>query len=180
MMPNDVVMAFFPCTRFEDQIMLYFRGERNGTAKWTDLENLQQGMKLHEELHDLYLGISKLAVIAIRRRLRMVIENPYSAQHYLKQYWCLRPAIIDKDRSKSGDYFRKPTQYWFIGFKPLDNLVFEPLDHVDTLNLKKATKTDGNGVDRKLLRSLIHPQYASRFIRQYILPYEVWQGKETE
>lgn len=30
----------------------------------------------------------------------------------------------------------------------------------------------------KTARSMIHPQYADRFIRQYILDEEIWRGKQ--
>lgn len=33
---NDYVFAFFPCTRFENQILLTFRGENCGQKNWSD------------------------------------------------------------------------------------------------------------------------------------------------
>ena len=71
---------------------------------------------------------------------------------------------IDKDRTENGDYYKKPTQYWFINCKPKYNLVFEPLEYVETRRIDYV-----NGSDRKTQRSLIHPQYASRFIKQYLV-----------
>ena len=91
----------------------------------------------------------------------MVFENPAGEQHYLTRYWCLKPAIIDRDRRENGDKFKKPTQYWFIGFKPYQNLVFEALDYVET-------KRIDCGCNQRE-RSEIHPQYANRFIRQYLI-----------
>lgn len=99
----------------------------------------------------------------------MVFENPYSEQHYLTKYWCLKPAIIDRDRTENGDYYKKPTQYWFIGFKPQQNIVFEPLDYVEPLKINNLWGTKHEDV---VMRSKIHPQYANRFIRQYILEEE--------
>ena len=65
-----------------------------------------------------------------------------------------------------GDYFKKPTQYWFIGFEPKNNLIFESLEYVpyQTINNPKF-----DGVGRETARSMIHPQYANRFIREFIL-----------
>lgn len=40
-----------------------------------------------------------------------------------------------------------------------------------------VTSDNPLGVDRKTARSMIHPQYADRFIRQYILDEEIWRGK---
>ena len=95
-----------------------------------------------------------------------MIENPYSEEHYLRRYWCITPAIIDRDRRKNGDKFKKPTQYYFIGFEPQTNLVMEPIEYI------KCDK-DITHQNTWKERSEIHPQYANRFIRQYILESEV-------
>ena len=164
---EDVIMAFFPCTRFEAVIPLFFRGEGLQQKDWTDTQKLKYSMMLHDELHENYEAISKMASIVIDRGLQMVIENPYTAPHYLTMFWCLKPAIIDKDRRKNGDYMKKPTQFWFLGFKPKDNLVFEPIDYVEYRTVKDMKGKDNK--TRQVRRSEIHPQYASRFIRQYVL-----------
>jgi len=105
-------------------------------------------------------------VVAIRKKLRLVIENPYTQPHYLTTYWCIKPKIIDKDRRENGDYMNKPTQFYFINFEPHNNLIFEPIDYVEKRTI--ATLKNGDKT-RQVLRSEIHPQYANRFIRQYIL-----------
>lgn len=43
-------------------------------------------MKLHNELHELYELISMLVVVAEKRGLQMIIENPYTQPHYLTSY----------------------------------------------------------------------------------------------
>ena len=63
---GDLVLAFFPCTRFEARIPLGFRGEMNQCKNWDDEKKLEYAMKLHEELHLLYMLISKLFVISLR------------------------------------------------------------------------------------------------------------------
>lgn len=165
--PDDLIMAFFPCVRFEDQIMVHMRGQCNTQKNWNDEKKLEYSMKLQAELSDMYYLISKMVIVCERKRLRLVIENPYSPQHYLKQYWSIQPQIIDKDRTQNGDWMKKPTQYFFIGFEPHYNLIFEPIDYVQRQIFKKLK--NGEDQNRKVRRSLIHPQYASRFIRQYIL-----------
>ena len=138
---------------------------------WDNIKKMEYSMKLHRELHRNYECISKMVVAAERRRLRMVIENPYTQPHYLTSYWSLDPAIIDRDRTFNGDYMKKPTQYFFIGFKPENNLVMEPLDEVDVRNCSRMAEHCKGGIknERQKLRSEIHPQYASRFIRQYLI-----------
>ena len=164
---DDVIMCFFPCTRFEAQILLSFRGDAHQLKNATDIENLERDLRLHRELSENYELITKLAIIVLKRNLRMVFENPMSEQHYLTRYWCLKPAIKDRNRRENGDYMIKPTQFWFIGFEPKHNLVFEPIDYVEKRLHQTMRNKDGHtSVER---RSEIHPQYANRFIRQYIL-----------
>ena len=164
---DDVILAFFPCTRFEARVPLWFRGEAQQQKNWTIYQKLEYSMNLHEELHEFYLLISKMVYIAKKKGLKMVVENPYMQPHYLTTYWCLRPTIIDMDRTNNGDYYKKPTQYWFINFEPKQNIIFEPLDYVETKVISKVKKTDGISV--KTQRSMIHPQYANRFIRKYLI-----------
>lgn len=160
MTPDDLIMAFFPCTRFEAQILLSFWGKQNQDKGMSDIDKLERCLRLHDELHENYELITKLAIIIIKRGLRMVFENPAGEQHYLTRYWCLKPSIIDNDRRENGDAFKKPTQYWFIGFNPKQNLVFEALDYVEPKTWSGLSARE---------RSEIHPQYANRFIRQYLI-----------
>lgn len=164
---DDLIIAFFPCTRFEAQIPLGFRGELWQQKGWNDVEKLHYSMKLHEELHELYELISMLVCICLERNLRLIIENPYTQPHYLTMYWCIKPTLIDKDRSLNGDYYKKPTQYWFVNCDPEENFIFEPIEHVETYRVDYGKRREG--CSRKVQRSLIHPQYANRFIRQKIL-----------
>lgn len=171
---NDLIMAFFPCTRFEAQILLSFRGEQFQDSKMSDIEKLERDLRLHSELSGNYELITKLSIIALKRNLKMVFENPYTEQHYLTRYWCLKPALIDKDRTLRGDYFKKPTQYWFYNFKPLNNLIFEPMNMngIKSLWAVGCSQDDykKTGAESKTTaRSMIHTDYASRFIREFIL-----------
>lgn len=97
----------------------------------------------------------------------MIVENPYTDPHFLKQYFPIKPKVIDKDRTKNGDYYKKPTQYWFVGCEPEDHFLFEPLLFVQTRTIDRPNFKDGK--DRQINRSLMHPQYADRFIRTYVL-----------
>ena len=164
---DDLILAFFPCTRFEARVPLLFRGEAYQQKLWTDIEKLEYSIQLQNELTELYNLLSKLVIVCERKRLKMVIENPYTQPHYLTTYWCLKPSLIDKDRTENGDYYKKPTQFWFINCKPKFNLVFEPIDYVEQKII--ATVKGTENTSRKTERSMIHPQYANRFIRQYLI-----------
>ena len=172
--PDDLIFAFFPCTRFEQQILLWFRGDSKQQKNDNELKKLEKDLVLHSELSKNYSMITKLAIVCLRKNIPLVFENPYSEQHYLQKYWCLKPTIIDRNRRDNGDYYNKPTQYWFIGFQPKNNLVFEPIDYVEQ---KKINDLWGTKKEDVAERSMMHPQYADRFIRQYILDEAIWRGK---
>lgn len=171
---EDLMIAFFPCVRFEDMAIMTLNGTDSAfiTKKWPKLKILEYVLPFHKELADLYELVTMLAIIAYRRGLRLIIENPYSTQHYLYRYWPLKAKIIDSDRRINGDYFKKPTQYWFINIEPKQNLLFEPIQYVETAkinNMKNEIWGKWGAKTEKEARSMIHPQYANRFIRQYIL-----------
>lgn len=65
---NDLIMAFFPCIRFEDQIQLHFRGEAVQMKKWSDEQKLINDLMLHNSLHELYTKITQLAIICLRKK----------------------------------------------------------------------------------------------------------------
>ena len=164
---DDLILAFFPCTRFEARVPLLFRGEAYQQKLWNNIEKLEYSIQLQNELTELYNLLSKLVIVCERKGLKMVIENPYTQPHYLTTYWCLKPSLIDKDRTMNGDYYKKPTQFWFVNCNPKNNLVFEPIDYVEQKIIATVKATENTS--RKTERSMIHPQYANRFIRQYLI-----------
>ena len=158
---EDTIIAFFPCIRFEAIIPLKFRGEAQDQKNWDLIKKLKYSMKLQQELTELYNLLSKLVLICVNRNLKLIIENPYTQPHYLTTYWCIKPTIIDKDRTLRGDYYKKPTQYWFINCEPKYNMILEP----QVWYKKKTIENTHN----KTERSMISKEYANRFIREFII-----------
>lgn len=156
-----MIIAFFPCVRFEEQSILNVRGVNYAMKNWALDKKLQYSLDWHDELHSLYSMITKLAIVCLTRKIPLIIENPHSAQHYLTRYWPVKPAVIDNDRRINGDHYKKPTQYFFIGCEPKNNILSEPIEYVEQLKIEE--------VRDQVKRSLIHPQYANRFLRQYVL-----------
>lgn len=159
--PDDLIMAFFPCIRFEEQIKLGFRGDLYQLKNYTDEQKLEYDLKLHSELAKLYALVTKLAIVCLKKSLKLIIENPWSERHYLRQFWALKPKIIDKNRRLKGDYYTKPTQYWFIGCEPKDNFVLEPIEITPYKTVARVNNT--------VERSLISKNYARRFIKEFIV-----------
>ena len=166
---NDLLFAFFPCIRFENQILLSFNGVQSHDKNKDNVFLLERDIRLHNELNLYYSLISKLSIICFKRRLRCIIENPYSSTHYLARYWCLKPALIDIDRTRRGDRFKKPTQYWFINCDVANNFVLDALEYYP-----QKIRTV-NSFCNKAEKSLITSLYAKRFIKEFILgdDYEI-------
>ena len=175
---EDLIFAFFPCVRFEARVPLLSRGEHFQAKNYSQKQKLEYSMKINSELHDMYSLISELVLVCINRNLQLIIENPYTAPHYLTMYWPIKPAIIDKDRTKRGDYYKKPTQYFFINRQPKNNFIWEALEETERWTVSKMRNT--NGISRQVMRSLIHPQYARRFIKEFIIDENELRGSNHD
>ena len=164
---DDIILAFFPCVRFECQVQMMFKGHLYQQKSWSIKKKLEKDLELHDELHFNYMTLTRLVLLCISKGLKLMIENPATMPHYLTYYWALDPAIVDNDRTLNGDYMKKPTQYFFVNMAPKNNIIFEPLNYVDVRVVDKL-QTNG-GKSRTVQRSEISPQYASRFIRQFLI-----------
>ncbi len=166
-MPGDITIAFFPCTMFQENNALWFSGKTYQQKNYTLSQKLNVCIERHEKLHLFYTRLCQLARIYADRGLKLIIENPATLPHYLTTYW-IPCTFVDKDRTVNGDYYKKPTQFWFIGCEPKNNFLFEPIEYVERKVVNNVSSKK-SGINRTVERSLIHPQYANRFIRQYIL-----------
>lgn len=162
---GDQIIAFFPCTRFEDQIVMGFTGSLSQQQTWSDERKLLYDIDLHNDLNYLYVKLCQLVLVCIKRNIPLIIENPRGTLHYLNRYWSIKPKVVDMDRTLRGDTFKKPTQYWFIGREPSNRLLFEPYYHVADRKIVEHMK--GGNVQKN--RSMIAPEYANRFIREFII-----------
>lgn len=179
---EDIILAFFPCVRFENQIMLSYRGQAYQQKGWTYRQKMIHDMELLSETKENYDLVNMLFIICIDRGLKLIMENPYSEEHFLRRYWCYPAAVIDKDRRENGDYYKKPTQYWFLNCEPQNNFLFEATEYNaiecsgfngDSWRDRRLSDYKKTGADSlKTARSMIHPSYARRFIRTQILKEE--------
>lgn len=158
--------------------MLMFRGQQAQIKNWPLEKKMMFDMDLLDEVNTMYKYVNYMFITCIRKNLRLVMENPFSEEHFLRRYWCLPASIIDRDRRNDGDYFAKPTQYWFLNCHPENNLLLEALtyNHLgvgDAIRLMKKEDYEKTGAkSKKVARSMIHPEYANRFIRKYLIKGE--------
>ncbi len=164
---DDLIFAFFPCTRFSARVPLNARGEGAQMKDWSLQEKLTYSAKTVKEIVENYEVLCLLVEVCLQRELRLVIENPYTQPHFLTSYLPIKPVLVDVDRTERGDDFKKPTQYFFINCKPEHNLIFENISKPIT---KRIETTNGNRKhSRQEMRSMISPAYANRFIREFLL-----------
>lgn len=168
---DDLIFAFFPCTKFSARVPVNARGENFGMKDWSIEKKIEYSRETVEGINHNYGLFCKMVLIALRKGLRMIIENPYTAPHFLTQYFPIRPAVIDKDRTERGDYYTKPTQFFFINCEPShnefpdENLKRERVTTIEKCEIEFGDKK----LPREKKRSMICPVYANRFIREFIL-----------
>lgn len=102
------------------------------------------------------------------RGIRLIVENPFSTVHYLHNNFPYKPAVIDKNRRLRGDFFVKPTQYWFVNCVPTQGSSMQVPRKIRTVN--GLSGHSGSFCDED--RSLISPDYARNFICDFIIGKE--------
>lgn len=158
---NDLVFAFFPCTYFSDQSQLLSRGDNFGQKNWDIEQKLKYSVDKMEERAKFYMHLCRLCLIAIKKGFKLIIENPYGKVNFLKQYFPIKPKVVLLNRQELGDFYKKPTQFFFINCVPEFNL------------WNKCHKTINNKIrvedDKGFARSVISPAFARNFIKTYII-----------
>ena len=165
--PDDIVMAFFPC--------IYFCAASQMNMSWTSINNVRrpslrdatEAILERSRNREVFLGLAiKMLHVAKERGLRLVMENPWSEQTFLKANFVMSPTMIDMDRTRRGDVFRKPTAYFFINCKPTHSMTSTPSKVTKTIMSSKSSSRAGLCSED---RSMITRQYAHNFICDFIL-----------
>ena len=110
----------------------------------------------------------KMIGIALERGLRLIMENPWSENTYLKANFILPPSFIDQNRMLRGDYRVKPTAYWFVNCEPtnLRSTQYDKFNEKKTHMTTQGSKVAGVCGEE---RSMISPDYARNFICDNII-----------
>lgn len=170
--PDDLLIAFFPCIYFEAMQMTYFMNKSINLRGLTKKQRYDNIIERAENRTNFYVLIYKLVAVCDMRGLRLIIENPATQPHYLLFATnFIAPTFIDKDRALRGDYYHKPTAYWFFNCEPTFGLSLKPNRNTKPIMKAKGSKTGGVCSEE---RSMISPEYAKNFICDFIL------GKKNE
>ena len=169
---DDFIIAFYPCIYFcQNSGMLFYWHDIN-YRNLSLREKTEKILKRAKDREYFYETLIKFCFVCQERGLRMVFENPYTTPHYLvPQNFVKEPTFIDHNRQLMGDYFRKPTMYYFFNCEPTNDKIIQVSKDKKAIYTTKGEKTGGIcGTER----SLIHPDYARNFICSKLL------GKKTE
>lgn len=166
---DDLIVAFFPCIYFSVSSQTYFRLSCNNTQNLKGKEKYDFILRRADERNDYYKLLIKLCLICLMRGLRIVVENPITQPSYLINNFLKNPDVIDNNRMERGDYFRKPTGYWFFNCNPTKGFTQQ-----NDKPQKTIQRTHGviNGNGKYTDRSMISPDYARNWICDFIIGKE--------
>ena len=170
---DDLILAFFPCIYFCDMSTLNIR-EMPSIPKESK-RRYEKIISLHEKRNYFFILLQKMFCISMVRGLRLIFENPYSNETYLKHV-LRKPDILDKNRMLRGDYMVKPTGYWFFNCCPThgNTLQFDKQRKIISKYPNKAKPNEyAKGSSKTGLcsedRSMISSDYARNFICDFVI-----------
>jgi hypothetical protein len=164
---EDLIIAFFPCIYFSSNNTLHFDGSwlTYHQRGMTELEINEAILERGRQRQYFYEILLKLFSVCTMKGLRLIVENPYATHHYLHANFPYKPKLIDYDRRMRGDYFKKPTQYFFHNCEPTFGQSYTKPKEVK--NVKQLSGGKGGLCNEE--RSLISPDYTRNFICDFIL-----------
>ena len=168
---SDLIMAFFPCIYFCAPSQMNFTWGCINYSQMSVKEKTDAILERDKQRAYFYALAIKMLATAQERGLRLIMENPWSENTYLKANFILPPTLVDNNRMIRGDYRVKPTAYWFINAEPTHGFT----EQLDKLKEKKTHMTSKSSKVAGLCseeRSMISPDYARNFICDFILGKE--------
>lgn len=163
---DDLIMAFFPCIYFCESNTINFNLSAGPYKKLNLSDKIDVILTRSENRLHYYKLLIKLFGVVLLKDLKMIVENPYSTQSYLYNNFLMPPSVIDHNRQLRGDYFKKPTQYWFIGLSPTFGRSYQEPKEKRIIRKTKSANSPGICSEE---RSKISPDYARNFICDFIL-----------
>lgn len=148
---------------------MMFKGVSIFQKGWSQGKIMDENIKFARERERFFELLMMLVSVCAHRGLRLIIENPWntSGETYLQRNF-IQPSFIDHNRTIRGDYYVKPTGYWFINCintfglsEQRDKKVKIVYKEKDDHNIETGTCSE--------VRSMISPDYARNFIHDFIL-----------
>lgn len=164
--PDDLIMAFFPCIYFSCMSQMLISYTHRNYTNYSPKERFDAILQRSANRELFFSRAVKMLAVAKIRGLRIIMENPWSEQTFLKQNFPFNPSVVDMNRTLRGDYYVKPTAYWFINCEPTNGQTLQP--RKPGKNICQVAPNGMPGICNED-RSLISPDYARNFICDFIL-----------
>lgn len=163
---DDLAIAFYPCIYFCEKSQVAFNLAYVNYRALSFRERIEKIIKRNENRNEYYVRLIKLVSVCVERGIRLIIENPWSGQTYLKANFIKSPDVVDWDRTRRGDYFIKPTAFWFWNCEPTYGESWQK-----DKETKRIMDTRGSGKAGLCSedRSMISSDYARNFVCDFIL-----------
>jgi len=165
---DDLIMAFFPCIYFCCLSQMDMSWTAKNYRKLTWKQRTEKILERANNRHKFYTLCVKMLTVAQERGLRLVMENPWGMQTYLKSAFVAPPALIDNNRMQRGDYVIKPTAYWYINCEPTYGKSIQNDKKRKGVINGDLRPSDVAGVCSEE-RSFISPDYARNFICDFLI-----------
>lgn len=164
--PDDLIIAFYPCIYFCATSQMAFSLGCTNYKKLSFEEKIENIIERSKNREEFYIRLIKFCCVCETRKIRMIFENPWSMQTYLKANFITPPTIVDNNRMLRGDYYIKPTAYWFWNCEPTKGFTYQDNKEKKTIMNTKSSSQAGLCSEE---RSLISPDYARNFICDFII-----------
>lgn len=166
---DDLIMAFFPCIYFSCMSQMLISYTHRNYTNYSPKERIDAILERSSNRELFFSRAVKMLGIAKMKGLRLIMENPWSEQTFLKQNFPFNPALVDNNRTLRGDYYVKPTAYWFINCEPTKCFTVQPRKKGKNICQIEPNHIPGLCNEE---RSMISPDYARNFILDNILGKE--------
>ena len=113
------------------------------------------------------IRLMKFVKVCLNTGNRMIFENPLTGS-FLANYFLKPPTISDSNRMLRGDFYKKPTGYWFWNCEPTYGESFQNDKEQKLIKYAESRWTQSAGLCSEE-RSMISPDYARNFICDFIL-----------
>ncbi len=165
---DDLILAFFPCIYFCCLSQMSFNWRCTNYKKLGVKEKSDAIIERSKHREEFFRLAVQMVTIAEVRKLRLVMENPWSEQTFLKNGNFVKPPnVVDTDRSRRGDFQIKPTAYWFFSCKNETGFTYQP--YKGKIKKHDEMKQSPKAGFCSEERSMISPDYARNFICDFIL-----------
>lgn len=163
---DDLIVAFYPCIYFcaMSQMMFYLTNVNYRCL--TVREKIEKILERSDNRKEYFDRLVKFVAVCLDKNIRMVFENPWSEQTFLKGNFLKAPDVVDMNRMERGDYFKKPTAYWFWNCEPTSGFSYQK-DKEQKIIIKSKMASRAGLCSEE--RSMISSDYARNWICDFVL-----------